>query len=220
MKGYFITGTDTEVGKTYVTCLLVKALQQQGVKVAVSKPISAGCEVEHQGKLVNEDAYKIYQALGNNQSIQDVNPLAFMPPIAPHIAAKEAGAELRIAQVLELAQNGIPTDSELVLVEGAGGWLVPLNDTQTFADLAVAFALPVILVVRMKLGCINHALLSVESIKSHGLKLAGWVANCVDGEMPYLEQNIATLESSIDAPLIARVAKGQQQLSLSIDLAH
>lgn len=213
MKGYFITGTDTEVGKTYTTCLLVEALQRQGVKVAVSKPVSAGCEILHNGKQVNEDAFKIYQALANEQTVDAINPFAFMPPIAPHIAAEQAGTTLDIDAIVTAAKQGIPQNAELVLVEGAGGWLVPLNQDQTFADLAKAFGFPVILVVKMKLGCINHALLTVESIKSHGLELAGWIANCVDGAMPYLEQNITTLEQTIDAPLIAKIDRDQKALS-------
>jgi len=220
-QGFFIAGTDTEVGKTYVTCLLVKALQQQGKSIAVSKPVSAGCDVEYQGNMVNEDAYRLFlslkngQVLENQQSIEDINPIAFMPPIAPHIAAEEAGATLDSTSIYQQAIAGIPKDTDVVLVEGAGGWLVPLSTKQTFADLAKQFGFPVILVVRMKLGCINHALLTIDSIKSSGLPVAGWVANCIDGNMPYLQQNIATLTQMIEAPLICTVKANQLEVSVN-----
>jgi dethiobiotin synthetase len=212
MKGYFITGTDTEVGKTYVTCLLAKHFIKQGISNNVSKPISAGCDVEFENKRVNDDAYRLMLAVNSIQTIEQINPFAYQQPIAPHLAAKSEGAELTVNQVKQAALAGIDPDKEITLIEGAGGWLVPLNHQETFSDLAVSFGLPVILVVSMKLGCINHALLSKASIEQHGLPFAGWIANCMDDSMPFLKDNIATLTEKMGEPL-ALIKKNQQQLS-------
>jgi dethiobiotin synthetase len=212
MKGYFITGTDTEVGKTYVTCLLAQHFIKQGISVNVSKPISAGCDVEFENKLVNDDAYRLMLAVKKAQTIQQINPFAYQQPIAPHIAATTEGAALNVVQVKDAALAGIDPQKEMTLIEGAGGWLVPLNQQQTFADLAVSFGLPVILVVSIKLGCINHALLSKASIQQHGLPFAGWIANCMDDSMPFLHENIVTLKDKLGKPL-ALIEKNQQKLT-------
>ena len=200
MQGFFITGTDTEVGKTWISLGIVEALKQQNKKVGVMKPVSAGCEKTDDG-LRNEDALLLQQQSNVELDYETVNPYAFEPAIAPHIAAASEGVRIDIEKLYQHFQT-IHQQSDCVVVEGAGGWQVPLNDFQTMADLAKTFELPVILVVGMRLGCLNHALLSVESIRSSNLPLAGWVANQVSAEMNCLDENIQTLQQMIDAPML------------------
>ncbi len=202
-KGYFITGTDTDVGKTWVSLGIIEALKQQGKKVGVMKPISAGCEQTENG-LRNEDAVLLQQHSNIELDYDLINPYAVEPAIAPHIAAADQGIRIDIETLYQKLQT-IEQQSDCVVVEGAGGWLVPLNDFQTMADLAKRFQLPVILVVGMRLGCINHALLSVEAIRATGLPLVGWIANQVSAEMNCLDENIATLQQMIDAPMLGQI---------------
>jgi len=202
MNSVFVTGTDTEVGKTRLSVALVELLQQQGKKIAVMKPVASGCDMTVDG-LRNDDAMKLRQQADVDVAYDVVNPYAFAPAIAPHIAAKQANIEIDldvIAQHFELIQS----QADAVVVEGAGGWLVPINSTQTMADLAQSLALPVVLVVGIRLGCINHALLTVEAIKQSGLVLSAWVANNVE-ENPQSAEIIATLEQAISAPLLGEV---------------
>lgn len=202
-NGYFITGTDTDVGKTWISLGIVEALKQQGKKVGVMKPISAGCEQTSEG-LRNEDAVLLQQHSNVKLDYDTINPYAFEPAIAPHIAAADEGVRVDIETLYQNLQT-IKQQSDCVVVEGAGGWMVPLNDFQTMADLAKRFELPVILVVGMRLGCLNHALLSVEAIRASGLPLVGWVANQVSAEMNCLDKNIETLQQMIDAPLLGQI---------------
>ena len=201
--GYFITGTDTGVGKTTVTLGLMQALQQQGREVAAMKPVAAGCEVTPDG-LRNEDALRLQLASSVVLDYDLVNPCAFAPPVAPHIGAEAAGETIEIDNIVN-KYNEIKMRTECVLVEGAGGWLVPLNAQHTLADLARALGLDVILVVGLQLGCLNHALLSAESIQAHGCRLAGWVANRLPGDMAEVEANIEALSTRLGCPLIGRV---------------
>ena len=203
MRGYFITGTDTDVGKTIIALGMIEKLQQQGDKVGVMKPISAGCKITHDG-LRNSDAMQLQQQSNVRLDYHTINPYAFAPAIAPHIAAADAGVRVDLETIYQHYQT-IAAQSDCVIVEGAGGWQTPLNDFQTIADLAKRLQLPVILVVGMRLGCISHALLTVESICATGLPLAGWVANQIQPEMSRLEENIATLQQRIDAPLLGHV---------------
>lgn len=203
MQGYFITGTDTEVGKTWISLGLVEALKRQGHKVGVMKPVSAGCEQTVAG-LRNEDALLLQQRSNVALGYDAINPYAFAPAIAPHIAAAEAGLRMDI-ETLRKHYLDIAAQSDCVVVEGAGGWQVPLNDFQTLADLARRLELPVILVVGLRLGCLNHALLTVASIRASGLPLAGWVANQLLPRMDRLDENLQTLEQWIDAPLLGRI---------------
>ncbi len=203
MKGYFITGTDTDVGKTWISLGIVEALKQQGKKVGVMKPVSAGCEQTAHG-LRNEDALLLQQQSNVELDYDTINPYAFEPAIAPHIAAHEAGVRMDIETLHQRFQH-ISSQSDCVVTEGAGGWRVPLNDFQTMADLAVRLQLPVILVVGMRLGCLSHALLTVEAIRSSQLPLAGWVANQIDPDMKRPEENLQTLIEMIDAPLLGHV---------------
>lgn len=198
---FFIAGTDTDVGKTVVAAGLLAAANQQGLSTVAIKPIAAGCEQTPDG-LRNDDALLLQQTMSLSLPYEQVNPVALAPAIAPHIAADQEGRRLRVAQLAGYCRGVFMQRSDLLLVEGAGGWRVPLNAVETLAGLAKELNLPVILVVGMKLGCINHALLTVEAIQRDGVALAGWVANSVNGEMPCYQENLATLNEQIPAPCL------------------
>lgn len=197
-QAYFIAGTDTGIGKTTVACLLLRAYAAQKLTTVGMKPVAAGCE-RTGGQLVSADV-ALLQAAGNIQApLNLINPYAFEPPLAPHIAAAKIATEIQLSPILD-AFHALQALADVVIVEGIGGFRVPLNAQQDTADLAVAFDLPVILVVGMRLGCINHALLTVEAIQQRGLKLAGWVANRIDPEMAAFEENLAALDARLPAP--------------------
>ncbi len=195
IQAFFITGTDTGVGKTYVACKLIRDYAAQGYKVVGMKPVAAGCELVD-GEWVNEDVLRLTQASNVVVPRDLINPYSFKEPIAPHIAAEKAGVKIEM-EVIKRAFDQLAEVADIVIVEGAGGFLVPLNNQQTIADLAAALNIPIVLVVGMKLGCINHALLSVEAIKARQLTLHGWVANEVDSNMSALCENIASLSQRI-----------------------
>jgi dethiobiotin synthetase len=202
-RGLFIAGTDTEVGKTLVACAITRGLVRRGLSVAALKPVAAGCEATPEG-LRNGDALALMGAANVALPYDVVNPYAFAPPIAPHIAAAEAGtviAEARIRDCVAEAQRR----SDWVVVEGVGGWLVPIDGRSTMADVAKALGYPVVLVVGLRLGCLNHALLSAESIAAHGLTMAGWVANHIDPAMARSAQNVQSLAARLPAPCLAEV---------------
>lgn len=197
---YFVTGTDTGVGKTLISCALQHGFAAQGKRVAGMKPVAAGCNDD--GK--NDDV-ALLRAAGNlPASDEQINPYRFAPAVAPHLAAQLAGASIDFARITR-AYSELAAQADVVIVEGAGGLLVPLNAAQGSADLMREMGLPVILVVGMRLGCLNHALLTVEAIAARGLTMAGWVANVVDADMAMLDQNIAALEQRINAPLLGVV---------------
>lgn len=198
-QGYFITGTDTGVGKTTVSCALLRAFAAQGKKVVGMKPVVAGSE---NGRW--HDVEQLIAASSISAAREHINPYAFDPPVSPHIAAQQAGIEIDLA-VIQRAYQALSNQADIVIVEGAGGFLVPLSAQQTGADLARALNLPVILVAGMRLGCLNHALLTAQAIKAAGLTSAGWVANCIDPQMQVLEENIATLEQRLEGPLLGGV---------------
>jgi dethiobiotin synthetase len=208
IPAYFVTGTDTGSGKTTIASALIRHFVDQGRKTVGMKPIASGCEfVQDQsvnGQLVNEDVTALIQASNVIAPLTLVNPYHFMPAIAPHIAASQAGIHID-TDVILTAYRQLSAMADIVVVEGAGGFLVPVNRHQTLADLAVQLNIPIILVVGMRLGCINHALLTVEAIKSRGLHLAGWVANQVDPEMAEFEANLESLQVWIEAPCISVV---------------
>ena len=206
MKGFFVTGTDTEVGKTFCAAGLLHALQSQGLTTIAMKPVASGCEVTPEG-LRNEDALLLMEQMTAQASYDEVNPYAFVPPMAPHLAASQVGLTIDSGSLVEQATM-LATRADRIVVEGAGGWLAPLNEQQSFADLVQQLELPVILVVGIRLGCLNHALLSYESMSARGVTVAGWIANtgladaanCMD-----IEENISSLTSRISAPLIGTV---------------
>lgn len=201
-KRFFITGTDTDAGKTFVSCALLTTAQQRGYSTIGLKPVAAGAEwVE--GQLRNDDALNLQRASSQRLPYEQVNPIVLQPAIAPHIAAEQASKRLSVQTIGGFVRGTLMTQpADLTLVEGAGGWRVPLNPRETFADLAKLLDLDVILVVGMRLGCINHAILTAEAIQRDGLKLAGWVANCIDPEMPVRQENIETLQHWLPAPLV------------------
>ncbi|MFC3153518.1 dethiobiotin synthase [Litoribrevibacter euphylliae] len=200
----FITGTDTEVGKTFVTAGLLKAFEAEGYSTLGLKPVSAGCDVTEDG-LRNEDALALQQAASVKVAYESVNPVAYEPAIAPHIAAMEKGKLLTASSLEGFVRGALLKPAQVKLIEGAGGWFTPLNYRETLADLVKKLDVPVILVVGMRLGCLNHALLTVAALQSSGLKLAGWVANRVDPEMSRYEENLETLKQMIDAPCLGEV---------------
>lgn len=203
-QSYFVVGTDTNVGKTYVATALVQHFVRQGFKTVGMKPIASGCEVQQDGMLSNEDAEALAHASNVVAPVQLRNPYRFAPAIAPHLAAEQAGISIRFDEITQAYQQ-LADLAEVVVVEGAGGFFVPLNTTQTLADLAVQLDIPLILVVGMRLGCINHALLTVEAIRARGLKLAGWVANEIDPAMPMFDDNVSSLQQRISAPCLGVV---------------
>lgn len=203
---YFITGTDTEIGKTTIAAGLLHAARQRGLTTAAVKPVAAGCEVTPEG-LRNDDALALQAECSPPLDYAALNPVALAPPIAPHIAAREAGLQLSASRLADACFRVFERGADLTLVEGAGGWRVPLNDDQTLADLARELGEPVILVVGLRLGCINHALLTAEAIAADGLRLAGWVANQVDPQMDRQQHNLETLKAMLPAPCLGVVPR-------------
>lgn len=204
-KKFFITGTDTDVGKSLVAAALLHAGQKQGLKTLGLKPVAAGCEQKDvDGSLtwVNDDALLLQQYSSVKLAYEQVNPVALEQAIAPHIAAQKENKSLSLDRIAGFLRGSMMTSSDLCVVEGAGGWKVPLNTREYMSDVAHSLNLPVILVVGMRLGCLNHALLTVDAIKKDGLVLAGWVANTLDVEMPVFAENIDTLSSLIPAPCL------------------
>ncbi|MBN4078686.1 dethiobiotin synthase [Gammaproteobacteria bacterium AH-315-C21] len=215
-KGFFITGTDTEIGKTTISLGLIAALQNANHTVSTMKPIASGCEMIN-GELRNDDALKLIKACHQNLHYKDVNPYAFEPPIAPHIAAEQAGININIPTICKLADTH-KANSDYCIIEGVGGWQVPLNETETVEDLALALNLPVILVVGLRLGCINHALLTTKAIQDSGLILAGWVANHCHMNSENADEMIETLKQRINTPCLATV-NYMEQIEKTLDIA-
>jgi len=198
MKTWFVTGTDTEIGKTFAACDLVRHLVSSGQRVAVAKPIASGGEHTRDG-LRNEDALALMAASNVRASYDLVNPYCFAPPIAPHLAASAVGVEIELQRAARITRE---VEADWLVVEGAGGWSIPLDEQRMLCDLARAFTTQVLLVVGLRLGCINHALLSARQIRRDGFELVGWVANHVDPDMLAQEGNLETLDRLIDAPRI------------------
>lgn len=202
-RAMFVTGTDTDAGKTYISAALLRHFAAQSLRVVGMKPVASGAK-ELDGVLHNSDVTQLRQASNVQADMRWINPYCFAPAIAPHIAAQQAGVAIDLQQIKQ-AYEQLCGMADVVVVEGAGGWLVPLNGQQTIADLAQLLDIPIVLVVRIRLGCINHALLSVADIQRRGLTLLGWVANCMEDEMPVMQENIATLQQLIAAPCLAVV---------------
>lgn len=207
-RGYFVTGTDTDVGKTTFAVALIHALRQRGLNVAAMKPVAAGGD-SIDGRCLNADVLALSRAANIQADLSIMNPYAFSHPIAPHIAAAQAGEKIDLENIVS-AYTQLATQADVVVVEGAGGLCVPLNAQDNIADLAAALDLPIILVVGMRLGCLNHALLTAEVMAHRGLKWAGWVANILDPDMPMLEENIATLASGLPPPNFGRLHKNKR----------
>lgn len=208
-QAYFIAGTDTDVGKTTIAAGLLHAARLQGLSTLGAKPVASGCNACPTG-LRNADALALIAESSVKLPYEQVNPFAFEPAIAPHVAAREAGVSLEVPVLLQAMQHVLAQGADFTLVEGAGGWRVPLSDQANLSDLAIALQLPVILVVGVRLGCINHALLSAEAIARDGLQLAGWVANIIDSRTSRLEENLASLAERLPAPCLGRVPRLKQ----------
>ena len=203
-NGYFVTGTDTEVGKTLVSGALILKLSEQGINALGFKPVVAGTYQDAKGKTLNEDLEALRIASNLGSSTLSLCPYILNQPAAPHLVAAHQGLKLELSVMLQGFQN-IQNQADCVVVEGAGGLLIPLNDQEDLAMLAQEIKLPIILVVGMKLGCINHALLTYEAIKARHLNIAGWVANTLTTEMSLLDENIQTLQARIDAPFLGLI---------------
>lgn len=210
--GYFVTGTDTGVGKTCVSLGLMRALQRQGHVVVGMKPVASGCSQTGWG-LVSEDARQLQACASFNVPYQYINPYAFEAAVAPHLVAQSDGVGIQIPLIRKACQE-LTAEADRVVVEGVGGWLVPINENQTMADVAVALGLPVIMVVAIRLGCLNQALLTAAAIGNSGLPLVGWVANCIDPDCEQQEGNIMALTQRLPAPLLAELAYSDDAVRL------
>ena len=205
MSGFFITGTDTEIGKTFVSSLLIKLLTEEGLKVIGMKPIASGAK-KIDGGLKNDDALSLIDASNVNVDYEKINPYVFEPAISPHLAAEDAGVEIDLKKIksnfVELEKK-----SDVVIVEGVGGWFAPLSLHTTVADLAEELNQPIILVVGLRLGCLNHALLTAQAIRQSELSIAGWVANYVEKDFSVAEKNIETIKHFLnDFPFLGTVS--------------
>ena len=200
-KSWFVTGTDTGVGKTAVSCALLAAARRAGLRTAAIKPVAAGCdEANH-----NDDALQLMDWMTESLDYEQVNPVALRAAIAPHIAAQREGRSLQASRLAGLCRGVMLGGAQFVLIEGAGGWRVPINGRETLADLAIQLQVGVILVVGMRLGCINHALLTARAIATDGCRLLGWIGNLVDPQMSVREENLAAIAERMDAPCLGVV---------------
>jgi dethiobiotin synthetase len=199
VRGFFVTGTDTGVGKTVFSAALTRALERSGRRVAVMKPVASGA-VRTAAGLRSEDALALMAEASVGAPYETVNPYCFLPPISPHIAAQEAGVHIEL-EVLQARYGVLAAAADCVIVEGAGGWLAPIAPRAGMAEIARALDLPVILVVGMRLGCLNHALLTHESICARAANFAGWVANGIDPALERATENLAALRARLGEPL-------------------
>lgn len=204
-KAYFITGTDTEIGKTFVTAALLRAFAQQGLRTLGMKPVAAGAEIID-GVWHNEDVDQLIAASSVKAPLEIVAPYLMQTPAAPHIVAKLEDVRIDVQHIAACYQQAREV-ADVVMVEGVGGYVVPLNETISTVDMAQALNLPVILVVGMRLGCINHALLTAQAIAASGLHLAGWVANTVNAEMKFFEENVQALKQRLPAPCLGVIPR-------------
>lgn len=218
---FFIAGTDTDAGKTLVSTVLLSAAQHAGLSTLGLKPIAAGGEHTEDG-VQNEDALHLMAYSSIKLPYAQVNPVCLTEAIAPHIAAQREGRILRMDRILGFCRGALMSKAEFSIVEGAGGWRVPLNKTETMADLAKALNIPVILVVGIKLGCLNHALLTAEAMMRDGVRIAGWIATHLHADMPVASENVKTLAQMLDFPLLLElpflVSPSVETFSKSIDI--
>ena len=203
MHKFFITGTDTNIGKTAITCTLIAKYIKEGFRVGGMKPVAAGCLLEN-GYMISEDVKRIIEVSNVDLNINEINPYSFEQPIAPHISFKKNKEEIDI-HLIKKCLRSFENQTDYLFIEGVGGYAVPLTETFTTADLLEKLNIPVILVVGMKLGCINHALLTVESILNKKQKLSGWIANQIDEHMQAYEENVSFLKEKIKAPCLGAV---------------
>lgn len=219
MKKYFITGTDTGIGKTHISLGLLHAFNRKGFTTVGLKPLASGCHMTTAG-LRNEDALAIQQIASVSLDYENINPFAFESPIAPYIAAQRLRQTLTLDNLLQACEKSLTTEADIAVIEGVGGWYQPLNDGENMIDFVTALDLSVILVVGMRLGCINHALLTYKMIRLYKVNLAGWVANCIDPEMLALEENIELLTDQFSAPLLAKVPYQQKSEDIQFNCGY
>lgn len=199
-QGYFITGTDTGVGKTWCSVALMHYFKKQGKSVVGMKPVASGAS-RINGRLINDDALLLQQHASKTFSYDVVNPFVFEMPVSPHIVAEKAGESIDFERIIDKLAV-LQKSCEIVIIEGVGGWLVPLGPKLGIADLAMRLGFPVILVVAIRLGCINHARLTFSALQADGVLCSGWIANCTETDMLAKEENIQTISSFIDIPLL------------------
>lgn len=216
-KRFFITGTDTDIGKTVASAQLIRGFCNSGYKTIGMKPVASGCILSGD-ILLNTDVEAHRLASNVNAPIELVNPYRFIPAISPHLAAQDAGVEIDLQHLLNCAQQ-LSQLADVLVIEGAGGWYAPISEQYAIADLATQLGAPVIVVVGMRLGCLNHAQLTVDAISQRGLVIAGWIANRVDPAFDRYEDNLAFLKQRISAPLLAEIAYDTNANDLAIN-AH
>jgi dethiobiotin synthetase len=200
----FVTGTDTNVGKTIVSVGLLKAFNRLGLSTLGLKPLASGCFYQ-QDQLFNEDALNLISASSLKLKYTDINPFAFLPPVAPHLAAKQVNISLTAEGILEKLDPALSSAVDVSIIEGVGGWHVPLNQHETMAEVVKKAKWPVIVVIAIRLGCLNHALLTIDAIVQAGLPIVGWVANCMNPEEKEMEGMIHTLINWLPYPLLGRI---------------
>lgn len=201
MKKFFVTGTDTGVGKTTASCALLAAASAKGLRTMAVKPVAAGCAETPEG-LRNDDALALMAVMTEVMTYEEVNPVALKEPLSPHLAALHVGRRLSVAQVGGFVRGALARRADFAVVEGAGGWRVPLSDREIISDLPRALGLPVILVVGLRLGCLNHAILTTEAMARDGVRMAGWIGSVLDPDMAGLEGNIGTLKTILPMPCL------------------
>jgi dethiobiotin synthetase len=226
VQTFFITATDTDAGKTLVSCAMLIAAREKGLSTAALKPVAAGVISTNesvQSDAQNEDVIALASCCSLPLTFKEINPVCFPEPVAPHIGAAKLGPALDATMLSELCQPTLNKQANLTVIEGAGGWRVPLSESETMADLVRVLGVPVILVVGMRLGCLNHALLTAESIQAEGVPFAGWIANRIDPNMQAYAENLTTLQTMMPAPLIAEIPwldsdSGMDEAASYIDL--
>ena len=223
MKSYFISGTDTNCGKTYISCQLLRVLRAQGVRALAIKLVASGCYITADAVLINEDLVRLdacnfSSRAYDNFKAQNLTPWRFEPPISMHLAAAYCGQTISIQALAEFCQHKIFADIEVLLIEGAGGLMAPLNYKETWLDFLKFSNIPTILVVGMRLGCLNHALLSAAALDMHAIACRGWIANCLDRDMLALADNIASLSLWLKYPLMGQVDYDAKFTDFNLDI--
>lgn len=219
MKSFFIAGTDTGIGKTTISAILLKKFNEKGYKTVGLKPLASGCALNAKNDLENDDALILQKAASVFSEYETINPIALIEAVAPHIAAQKMKIELTKKLLSEKILSSINKDADINIIEGAGGWCIPLNDHELYSDGIVDLKIPVILVVGIRLGCLNHAILTFQSMLQHQVQLIGWIANCVDSNMLEVNSNIDTLKQWIKKPCLGIVKNNQyDNAEINIDL--
>jgi dethiobiotin synthetase len=211
-KCFFITATDTEVGKTYVSCGLLQTANNRKLSTIGLKPVASGCQLVD-GRLYNDDALLLQKSASIELDYSLVNPHSFVPAIAPHIAAQLTQTALNVKLLQQHTHTPLCVPADIIIIEGFGGWHAPLNQEETMADYAISLHCEIILVVGIRLGCINHAILTAQAIQNSGAVCAGWIANKIDPNMLYPNENIETLKNRLTTPLLATIEFNQSPQS-------